>query len=234
MRLATASIALAAALVAPVRAGTLGTGQLLVPLAPGAEPRLRIFMQSGVAPDQPMWVVYDLVALSPDDSGKGRTALEGSIEGVITPANDMLVTFRADEMESGAGAGTAPEHLAKIAGERSSSELQQLMGSDMYAAYQAFNAGSGRVLTGRIVRHLPPPDTTEAIMLVSVERTEGMQPLSLQVAVGQGELPDSMRPAVDRQWPYRLGRIAGGLLFLWLLYRLFSRKRRQQAGRRAD
>lgn len=223
-----ASLALFASLAAPVHAGALATGQLIVPLAPDAESRLHMVLPPGLAADQPVWVVYDLVALAPDASGEGEIGLEGSLEGVITPVGDMLVTFHADDMAANVSAGTVPERLEQIAGRREPAELRAIMGAEMYAAYEALNAGTGRILTGRIVRHLPAPGRSEGPLLVSVERADGIQPLALQVTTGQGELPASLRPATGGTWAFTLGRIAGGLLFLWLLYWLLVGRRKSR------
>jgi hypothetical protein len=226
--IAVTTLALLASLTASAHAGTLATGQLLVPLAPDSESRLRIALPPALAADQPVWVVYDMVALAPDARGEGEISLEGSLEGAITPALDMLVTFHADDMTSNVSAGTVPERLEQIAGRREPAELRAIMGPEMYAAYEALNAGAGRILTDRIVRHLPAPGRNEGLLLVSVERAQGIQPLALQVTAGQGELPASLRPATGGTWAFTLGRIAGGLLFLWLLYWLFVGRRKSR------
>jgi hypothetical protein len=225
--LAALACSLLASVSAAANAGTLATGQMLMPLAPDMDPRLRMTLPS-LAPDQPVWVVYQLVALSPDSSGEGEIALEGSLEGVMTPMNEMLVTFHADDMDAGTSAGTVPERLEQIAGKREPAEWRAIMGPEMHTAYEALNAGKGRVLTGRLTRHLPAPGRTEGLLLVSVERAQGMQPMAVQLTVGQGALPPELAEAPGESTAYTVGRVAGGLTFLWLVYWLFVGRRKRR------
>jgi hypothetical protein len=208
-------------------AGKLAEGALVAPLAPGQESRLRIPITGAVDPAQPVWVSYQLVALSRDTDPQGDVVIEGSFEGVATPMNAMLARFDAGDMQASVSAGTVPEQLERIAGKRDPEELRALMGDSLFAAYEAVNAGQGRILTGRLLREIPPPTGDEGLLLVSVERAAGIQPVGLLVVAGQGELPVELQSRRADSILYTVGRVAGVLVFLALLYRFLSGRRRR-------
>ena len=184
----------------------------------------------GADPGQPIWVSYQLVALSAASSPQGSIDLEGSFEGVQTPIGDMNVGFSAIRMSVSKSAGTVPQLLEQAGRGRSASEWKAVMGPEMHAAYEALNAGTGRVLEATIVRTLPALGRDEGVLLVSVERAMGIRPLFVQITAGQGEVPPELKAtaaAGGGSFLYSAGRIAGMLLFLWLLYRIFVKKRRE-------
>jgi hypothetical protein len=203
-------------------AGTLASAALVAPLAPGNESRLAFAMPPGFAPDQPVWVAYELVALSPDD--EGEVALEQSFEGVRTALSDMFVTFKATDMLSREAGGTVAQRLQQIAGERSPEELRALFGEKLYSAYQALGSGQGRVLGGQLVRQLAAPGRSDAALQISVERAEVMQPLALKVTFGQGALPAQFQEKAESSLAYKAGYAAGLGLFGWLVLRFFRRR----------
>ncbi len=206
-------------------ADAFGSGSLVAPLAPGAQTSVSFSMPPGFAPDKEVWVAYDLVALSPDDSGTGKVTLEQSFELVATALNDLYVYFDADDMESNTSSGTIAQKLAEISGQRTPEELQSMMGTELYAAYEAVNAGRGRILSGRVVRHLPAPGKSDSPLKISVERAEGIQPVALMVTVGQGSLPLEFQQKPEDSWFYKAGYIAGLMCFGWLVLRFFRRRR---------
>jgi hypothetical protein len=206
-------------------AGTFTSAALLAPLSPGQESRLRFTMPAGFAPDKPVWLVYDLVALSPNDDVEGQVDFEQSFEAVKTPLAAFYVSFKANDMESRKSAGTIAQRLEHIAGQRTPAELKRLMGEQMYAAYESVNAGMGRVMGGRMIRRLPAPGKSDADLLVSVERAQGMQPLALKVTVGQGPLPAQFQQKTEDSLAYKAGYGAGLGVFGWLVMRFFRRRR---------
>lgn len=210
-----------------LHAGILATGQLIAPLAPGQQSRLNLQV-AGLDPSRPVWVHYQLIALSGNADPAGDVVIEGSFEGVATPVNQMLARFDAARMTSGESAGTIPAQLERIAGKRDPQQWQAIMGDALYATYEAVNAGRGRILNDQLVRNLPVPDGTDGQLLVAVERASGVQPLALLVVAGQGEIPPELgaRGASGGSLAYALGRVAGGLLFLGLLYWFFVARRR--------
>lgn len=204
-------------------AGILARQQLATPLAPDARSNLSIPMPAGVDPSQPIWVSYRTLALSADATPSGEIVLDGSFEGVATPLNASIATFTPDKMTVSTSSGTIQQQFEAQYGKRSPQELQTLMGAELYAAYEATNAGKGRILDGTIVKTLPALGKTEGILLVSVERASGLQPVGVFVTVGQGEIPAEMKPVESggSSFAYTLGRIFGFALLLGLLYWFF-------------
>jgi hypothetical protein len=209
---------------AVVHGQTLGKSQLLMPLAPEMESRLNIPVQ-GADPSQPFWVVYQLVALSPDSSPKGSIDIEGSFEGVITPLNEMMVSFDSGRMSLTKSAGTIQQLLERDGRERTPEEWKSLMGPALFAAYEAVNAGTGRVAEDTQTKTLPSFGNSEGSLQVSVERASGAQPLMLVVTVGQGNIPGSLLPAPESTALYKFGYLLGIAAFGWLVMRIFRKKR---------
>ena len=186
-------------------AGELTSGTLIAPLVTGPNSRLSFIMPPGFAADEQVWLVYELVALSPGDEDSGEVGLEQAFEGVNTPLKALYVTLGADDMES------RPE------------KVRGLISAEMYAAFESVNAGGGRVLGGRVVSYLSAPGRSDVPLLVSVERAQGMQPVALRVTVGQGQLPLEFQQKPTDTVAYKVGYVLGLALFGWLLLRLFRR-----------
>lgn len=91
-------------------ANELAHGHLLLPMGPDMESRLRLPLQ-GVDPAQPVWVSYQMVALSADPNPTGSVALEGSLEGVQTPLGAMMASFTPRDMTISKGGGTITQQL---------------------------------------------------------------------------------------------------------------------------
>jgi hypothetical protein len=207
-----------------VHGQTLGKGQLLMPLAPDMESRLNIPVQ-GADSSKAVWVVYQLVALSPDSSPTGSIDIEGSFEGEMTPINDMMVVFDTRRMKLTKSAGTIQQLLERNGQKRSPEEWKALMGPEMFAAYEAVNAGTGRVAEETLTKTLPSLSKGAGTLQVSVERAKGAQPLLLIVTVGQGDIPASLLPPTESTGAYRIGYLLGIAAFGWLVMRMFRKKR---------
>lgn len=207
-----------------VCAEELARGQLLLPLGPGMESRLHLSV-SGADPQQSVWVSYHVVALSADSSPTGQIDIEGVFEGVKTPINEMMALFGPGAMKVSKGGGSIAQQLESAGQKRSPEEWQKLMGDDMYRAYQAVDAGKGRVLEGKLERTLPL-GSSDGSLIISVERAEGIQPLMVMVVAGQGDMPASLQSTAEGNYAYKVGRFVGGALFLYLLYWLFIGRRR--------
>jgi hypothetical protein len=209
---------------AVVNAQSLGKSQLLMPLAPDMESRLNIPVQ-GADASRPFWVVYQLVALSRESSPTGSIDIEGSFEGVMTPINEVMAIFDSGRMSLTKSAGTIQQLLERDGHKRSPEEWKALMGPDLFAAYEAVNAGTGRVAEGTLMKTLPSFGKSEGILQISVERASGAQPLMLVVTVGQGDIPGSLLPSTESTAPYKFGYLLGIAAFGWLVMRIFRRKR---------
>jgi hypothetical protein len=209
-------------------ASILARQQLATPLAPDVPSRLSISIPPNVDPSQPIWVSYRTLALSADTSPSGEIVLDGSFEGIATPISASTVSFSPAAMTVSTSAGTIKQQFEASYGQRSAQEMRAILGTELYAAYEAVNAGSGRILDGTIVKTLPPLGKTEGTLLVSVERANGIRPVGVFVTVGQGEIPAELKPveSVESSSAYGVGRIFGGLLLLGLLYWFFIGRRK--------
>jgi hypothetical protein len=213
----------------PALAAVLATQQLPTPLAPDMPSRLSIPMPPNVDPNAPIWVAYRVLALSADAAPEGEIALDGSFEGVATPINASIVVFSPDAMSVTTSAGTIKQQFEALHGPRSPEQMKTLLGAELHAAYEAANAGTGRILDGTLVKTLPALGANEGTLLVSVERASGLQPLGVFVTVGQGEVPADITAGAatpESSVAYRMGRILGMLLFVGLLYWFFVARRR--------
>ena len=206
-------------------AGVLATQQLPTPLAPGMSSSLSIPVPPNVDPNAPIWVAYRVLALSADASPNGEIVLDGSFEGVATPINASIVLFNADAMTVSTSAGTIKQQFDALFGQRSPEQMKTLLGTELHAAYAAANAGTGRILDGTIVKTLPALGKNDGILLVSVERASGIQPVGVFVSVGQGDPPAASTGGngnPESSPAYWIGRVLGIAVFVWLLYWFFS------------
>jgi hypothetical protein len=205
--------------IAPLaRAGVLATELLPMPLAPDMKRSTQVFMPEGHDPKQPTWVSYKLMAVSPTADPEGQVVVTGMFEREPTPAPASAVLFEPRDLHVSESAGTLQQQFEQSFGKRSEAELRALWGDDMYEAYVAVNAGTGRLLDGTAVRELPPLSQGDPILLVSVENARGIQPAGLLVTVGQGEIPPEHQPNVESTGAFQFGLGLGKLLPFLLLF----------------
>ena len=224
LRQSAAAAALLLGFSVTTLAGSLTSSTLLAPLAPEQTSPLSLTMPRGFAADQDVWVVYELVALSPDNDDAAELSIEQSFERVMTPLTALYVTLRAGDMESNASVGTVAQRLEQLVGHREPEELKRLMGTDLYAAYESASADKEGVLGGRVVTRLPPPGKSAEPLQISVERATGMLPLALRITVGQGELSPEFQQQPKDSVLYRAGYFAALAIFGWLVLRFFRRR----------
>jgi hypothetical protein len=207
-------------------AAILARDQLAVPLAPDMPDRLSIPMPTSVDPNQPIWVAYRVLAMSADSASGGEILLDGSFEGVVTPMTESVVRFTPAGMTVSSSGGTIQQQFEATYGKRDAAQMQALLGPELYAAYQALNAGSGRIFDGSIVKRLPALGKPEGTLLVSVDRATGIRPVGVFVTVGQGDIPPEFGADVAGSAAFGAGRILGILAFLGLLYWFFVGRRK--------
>ncbi|GEM_PF-2035010 len=211
------------------QAQVLAQAQLSTPLAPEMPSHLSIPMPANVDPSQPIWVSYRVMAMSAASSPTGEIALDGSFEGVQTPIHQSIAVFSPDKMVVTTSAGTIQQQFEANYGQRSPDEMRTMLGAELYQAYEAVNAGTGRLLDGTIVKTLPALGKNEGTLLVSVDRASGIRPVGVFVTVGQGEIPaeyksggsDSASASPATSSAFSIGRILGLLAFIGLLYWIF-------------
>lgn len=239
--LSVAAFALAMLFVSnETQAQVLARAQLPTPLAPQMPSHLSVPMPANVDPAQPIWVSYRVLAMSAASSPTGEIVLDGSFEGVQTPIHQTIAHFSPDKMAVTTSAGTIAQQFAATYGQRSPDELRAAFGPELYQAYEAVNAGTGRLLDGTIVKTLPALGKNEGMLLVSVDRANGIRPVGIFVTVGQGEIPAEFQAGAGASADggasssptsssaYRIGRILGILTFLGLLYWVFVGRHKQR------
>ena len=210
-------------------AQVLAKAQLATPLAPEMPSHLSIPMPASVDPAKPIWVSYRVLAMSAASSPTGEIVLDGSFEGVQTPIHQSIAVFSPEKMNVTASAGTIQQQFEANYGQRSPDELRTMLGPELFEAYQSVNSGTGRLLDGTLVRTLPALGKNEGMLLVSVDRANGIRPVGVFVTVGQGDIPAefdvgaggdaSGSPASSSA--YRMGRTVGILALLGLLFWIF-------------
>ncbi len=212
---AFAALSLCASL--PALAGALATDVLIMPLAPEMSSSKQIPMPEGFDPKQPTWIAYQVYALSPTDTPDGKIVVTGMFEREPTSPSASTVLFEPRDLRVTESAGTIDDQFEAQFGQRSEQELRATWGDEMYEAYGAVNAGTGRMLDGTANRELPPLSQGDPILLVSVERAEGILPAGLLVTVGQGEIPAHLQPNVESTGAFKFGFGLGRIVFFGLV-----------------
>jgi hypothetical protein len=208
-----------------LQAAVLVTQQWIMPMAP-VTPKggLQIAVTGTVDPAKPVWVVYQLLAVSAADKPSGSIVLDASLEGVATPISETRVVFAADKLDRSKSAGTIGEKLAAQVGQRTPQELTEALGPELYEAYKALNEKRGAILQGSVVKTLPAPGKRDLRLLASIERASGMQPAQIVVTMGQGEIPSSLTASASSSG--RAERIVAGVLGLAIAAFFWFRRRR--------
>lgn len=170
-------------------AEVLATGQLLTPLSPDATSNISIHVPQNFDRTKPVWAVYQLIAVSADSDPEGAVVIDSSFEGVPVPITDSIVIFKANNLNVDRSAGTLGQQLEALVGQRSPDELTEIFGVELYEAYIALNNKKGAYLAGNITKFYQHDGKTELVLLTSVERANGIQPVMVNVVVGQGDIP---------------------------------------------
>lgn len=210
--------------VASVNAGVLANGQLVTPTIPDADTSISIHVPPSFDPNKPVWAIYQLVAISAQSEPVGEVVLDSSFEGVLTPIVDSVVIFKADDLKVDKSAGTLGDQLKALVGERSPEELKAIFGEDMYAAYEALNKKEGAYLTGAITKTYHPGGKKDLVLLTSMERTKGIQPVLISVVIGQGEIPAQYQNAAGNSLA-KDKLVAAIIAFFLLLFFWFIKRR---------
>lgn len=171
------------------RADVLATGQLLTPLSPDSASNISIPVPPSFDRSKPLWAVYQLVAVSADSDPEGEVVIDSSFEGVPVPITDSIVIFNPRNLNIDSSAGTLGQQLEALVGQRSPEELTEIFGAELYEAYVALNNKKGAYLTGNVSRVYQHDSKTELVLLTNVERAKGIQPVMVNVVVGQGDIP---------------------------------------------
>lgn len=215
-------IVLCSFLAASAQAGVVAEDQLITPLAPSTFRNHIKLSAESLDPAKPIWVAYQLIAVSASDNPTGKIVLEASPEGVPVDIKDLKVVFLADKLKQSESAGTIGTLLEAQVGKRSPQELTEVLGPELYAAFQALNEKRGAILQGTKVKTYGPTGTSDATMLVSIEVAEGMQPMLIKVTMGQGDMPPEVAAAAETRLPLStllLGALGIGIALAWFRWR---------------
>ena len=188
----------------------------LMPTAPDADGNRRRLSVQGLDPQQPVWIGYRLTAASAQSRPEGEIRLEGVIEGVPTPLPQMNVRFPAGDLHRAefTQPGRISALLGQQVGERSPEELRESFGDTLYEVFEAADAGRGSLLTGATLRRHAAPGESEAVVLVTLEEVTGMQPLLIELQVGQGEVPAEFQSSGFKVSPLLRSLLSVGFLAL--------------------
>jgi hypothetical protein len=81
------------------------------------------------------------------------------------------------------------DQLNAQVGQRKPEELKEIFGDDMYAAYEAINKNEGSYVTGNIIKKYDTGGKRQLVLLATMDRAKGIQPVVVNVIVGQGDIP---------------------------------------------
>lgn len=174
-------------LAVTANAVVLANEQLMTPLIPHSKRGLSIPLN--VDPSKPVWVVYQLVGVSAVSRPEGEVVLDSSFEMVALPMGDSVVVFRMKDLDVVKATKGLSDQLSEKIGQRKPEELRKMFGDDMYAAYEAIKKNEGSYVTGNIIKEYETDGKRQLVLLATVDRAKGIQPVAVNVIVGQGEIP---------------------------------------------
>jgi hypothetical protein len=174
-----------------------------------------------------VWVAYYVLGALQDESHIGGIGLSALPDGVPVSISNATLTFNSPNMaipdvQPGTGL-TVKVNGTPIAFDEA--DLRHMLGDE------AANAALARPEALRHVvqlRRYDIPDDTPTAMLVEVLRIDNMQPLAIELVVGQGAIPkdlEAFEQAINGNWFVRNrvpSLIIGTILLagLWLMRRL--------------
>jgi len=179
-------------------AAVLARDELLTPFAPQAPRKALSLQATSIDPSKPIWVSYSVLAISASERPSGDLVLEASFDGIALPLTDSRMSFAADRMTSMPRTGTLVGGLDAEVGKRSKEELDEALGPELNAALQALVAKKGTILGKTIVKTYAATGRNEVRLLASFVKSSAVQPMSLTVVVGQGEIPAESKDAFSK------------------------------------
>jgi len=180
------------------RSAILARDQLVTPFAPQAPRKALSLQATSIDPSKPIWVSYSLLVVSASERPSGELVLDAAFEGIPVPMSNLLVSFAADQMDSLPRTGTLGASLEAQAGKRSQEELEEAFGPELNSAIQALLAKKGTILGKTIVKIYAPTGRDEVRLLASFTKPSTLQPISLAVVIGQGDIPAESKDAFSQ------------------------------------
>lgn len=170
----------------------IGQGQFVAPLSPqNPKGDLRVVSATKANTSEPIWVKYEVIALSAEEKPKGRITIDAAPELVQVAMSEEMVHFSADDMELLTPSGKFGEQFKQQAGDRTSEELNETFGNNLGQAIAAFRDNKGAMLEKTIIKTYSAPPNEDVVLLASVLNAEGIYPAFIQITMGQGDMPVS-------------------------------------------
>ncbi len=183
----------------------------------------------------PVWVILNYTAKVTGPGGDGRTAFGVFPEAVAVPIGEAFMLFQARFMANYQVDDTLTLYFAGKSRVLTRSEMREVMTAEQFAQYTAaINEEKKRtsdwvqlVQTNRY----QIPATEPGKIHVEMNTLEGMQPMNLEVLVGQGLVPAGFKTYMERRnrsWFHRYQHfiyLVGVALALWFLAARYLWKR---------
>lgn len=141
----------------------------------------------------PVWILYYYVGQLKDEDESAMTSFRVVPEGVQVNPNEMFVRFESGTMGK-------PDTAPSLALSQDPA-VAQLIEKDIQQKLQTLpNASTAAInhIRYQSIAQYYPKITSETLMLLELARIENMQPLSLEVIVGQGDVPDVLKHFVKQ------------------------------------
>ncbi len=187
-------------------------------------------------PDKgPIWVVLSYTGQLIDGARDGLMVLEVSPEGVPLVSMDSFSQFESQHMMPYLVEGNAPVTalapiIAGIPPILSQDDIKLKIGADDLARYNAMFKDQQRLLQLIKTNRFVVPKGKSARLLFTLAKIENMNFGTLQVIVGQGDIPTELLGYIEDRngsWFYRyrhlLAFIGGVILLGFAVRRFFSR-----------
>lgn len=195
-------------------AAELASGTLRLPLAPTTQQKALHVSATGLDPAKPVWVKFELTGISASVQPTGDLVLDAMPLEQRVDLGKSMVRFEAAKLTLKRPDAAVQQQLEAAAGGSSPQEQEARLGAAMAQALGAVRSGRGTLVVGSQIRQYDAPGKPELTFSTSVERTQDIQPVAIQVTLGQGEPPVS---AAERDRSYKKDKVwAGvfGLLFV--------------------
>ena len=200
-------------LVQTAAAAELASDTWRLPLAPATPQKVMHVSVRGLDPAKPVWVKFQLAGISVSDKPTGDLVLDAMPLEQRVPLGQNVVRFEAAKLTLGRPDAAVMQQMEASVGNSSAQERETLLGAEMSQAFEAVRNGRGTMVVGSAVRLYDAPGKSELTFSTSVERTQDIQPVSIKVTLGQGDVPMT---AAERDQSYKKDKVWAavfGLLF---------------------
>ncbi len=207
-------------------AAELARDTLRLPLAPVTKQRALHVSAQGLDPAKPVWVKFELTGLSASEQPTGDLVLDAMPLEQRVDLGKSMVRFEAAKLTLKRPDAAVQQQLDAAAGGSSPQEQEARLGAGMAQALEAARSGRGTLVLGTQIRQYDAPGKAELSFSTSVERTQDIQPVAIQVTLGQGEPPVS---AAEKERSYKKDKVWAGVFGLLFVLGFWWWRRRRDA-----